>query len=429
MLPGEAGLGDEPRFDGLYCGAPLPPPNLGIPGSIRRTAVVVLSDGGDEHSRSTYADTLVNTWASTVPIFSVAVGDALEPRRRSVGRLGTMANRQRLRAYSEALENRLGQLAHISGGRLVLGRGRARVREAFDEVVKMLRSSYLVGYNAPPEDGSGGIAGLSWHRVDVEIPEHDVELFVRPGYYRSLFDTEGAKQIVRGAPAMIAAGQVAEALEQLDLAARLDPGYWPIYLQRARAFMRDDRLEKARDDLLTTLDLRPGLATAHALLADTAFELGDWELAWYHGIRAGQDGIDVTPLLRRLTGVSEAPPDVAQQLRAVRIFVDVGPTPDELDQATLLALLRALRREMSAATDIALVSELVYANASVILEAEEVKGRPRRFKGELVVNGDPYDTMHREKLEIDDLDDPDEIAAGVAEAAQKVRDWIEKERR
>lgn len=431
MLPGEAGLGDEPRFDGLYCGAPLPPPNLGIPGSIRRTAVVLLSDGGDEHSRSTYADTLVNTWASTVPIFSVAVGDALEPRRRSVGRLGTMANRQyrRLRAYSEALENRLGQLAHISGGRLVLGRGRARVREAFDEVVKMLRSSYLVGYNAPPEDGSGGIAGLSWHRVDVEIPEHDVELFVRPGYYRSLFDTEGAKQIVRGAPAMIAAGQVAEALEQLDLAARLDPGYWPIYLQRARAFMRDDRLEKARDDLLTTLDLRPGLATAHALLADTAFELGDWELAWYHGIRAGQDGIDVTPLLRRLTGVSEAPPDVAQQLRAVRIFVDVGPTPDELDQATLLALLRALRREMSAATDIALVSELVYANASVILEAEEVKGRPRRFKGELVVNGGPYDTIHREKLEIDDLDDPDEIVAGVAKAAQKVRDWIEKERR
>ena len=111
MLPGEAELGDEPRFDGLYCGAPLPPPNLGIPGSIRRTAVVLLSDGGDEHSRSTYADTLVNTWASTVPIFSVAVGDALEPRRRSVGQLGAMANRRyrRLRAYSEALENRLGQ--------------------------------------------------------------------------------------------------------------------------------------------------------------------------------------------------------------------------------------------------------------------------------------------------------------------------------
>ena len=73
---------------------------------------------------------------------------------------------RRMRAYSEALENRLGQLAHITGGRLVLGRGRERVREAFDEVVKMLRSSYLVGYNAPPEAGSGGTAGLSWHRVD-----------------------------------------------------------------------------------------------------------------------------------------------------------------------------------------------------------------------------------------------------------------------
>ena len=431
ILPGDDGFGDEPRFDGSYCGAPLPSPHLGIPGSIRRTALVVLSDGGDEHSLSTYADTLVSSWSSTVPIFSVAVGDALAPRRRSVGGLGTRTNRmyRRIRAHSEALENRLGQLAHITGGRLILGRGRDRVQEAFDEVVKMLRSSYLVGYNAPPEDGNTGIFSLSWHRVDVEILDHDVELFVRPGYYRSPYDTDGAARIVREAPALVAAGRHVEALEQLDLAVHLDPGYWPIYLQRARALLRNDRLEEARDDLLRTLDLRPGLGSAHELLADTAFELGDWELAWYQGIRAAHDGIDVTPLLRRLMTVSEAPPNLTQQLRAVRIFVDVGPTPDELDQGTLIELLRVLRREMSAATDIALVSESVYANAAVILEVEEVKGRPRKLEGNLVINGGPYDAMHREKLEIDNLDDPDEIADGVTKAAQKMREWSEKERR
>ena len=92
MLPGENGLGDDLRFDGLYCGSPLPLPNFGVPGSVRRTALVVLSDGGDEHSRSTYADTLVSAWSSMVPIFSVAVGDALEPRRRSVDRLGSTRN-------------------------------------------------------------------------------------------------------------------------------------------------------------------------------------------------------------------------------------------------------------------------------------------------------------------------------------------------
>ncbi len=428
ILPGDSELVDDPRFDGPYCGAPLPSPNLGIPGSIRRTALVVLSDGGDEHSVSTYADTLVSSWSGTVPIFSVAVGDALEPRRRVIRGVGSRATRRyrRMRAYSEALEGRLGQLAHITGGRLILGRGRDSVQDAFDEVVKMLRSSYLVGYNAPPEDGDAGTFGLSWHRVDVEIRDHDVELFVRPGYYRSLYDTDGAAQIVREAPALVAAGRHREALEQLDLAARLDPGYWPIYFQRARVLLRDDRLEEARHDLLRTLDLRPGLGSAHRLLADTAFELGDWELAWYHGIRAAHDGLDVMPLLRRLMAVSEAPADLAQQLQAVRIFVDVGPTPDELDQATLIELLRALRREMSAASDIALVSESVYADAAVILEVEEVKGRPRKLEGDLVINGERYDAMHREKLEIDDLDDTDEIAAGVAKAAQKVREWIKK---
>ena len=430
LVPGASG-GSDWRFDGPYCGAPLPPPNLGVPGSVRRTAVVVLSDGGDEHSLSTYADTLVNAWSGPVPIFSVAVGEALEPRRRSVGGVGTRRNRfyRVLRARSEALENRLGQLAHITGGRLVLGRGRERVREAFDEVVKMLRSSYLIGYNAPPEAGGAGPSGLSWHAIDVEIPDHDVELFVRPGYYRNLYDTDGAAQIVREAPGLVAGGRHADALEQLDLALRLDPGYWPIYLQRARALLQGGRREEARDDLLTTLDLRPGLSSAHVLLADTAFELGDWQLAWYHAIRAAQDGIDVTPLLRALIDVSEAPVDLAEQLRAVRIAVDIGATPDELDQATMLELLRALRREMSAASDIALVSRSNYANAAVILEVEEVKDRPRKLEGELVVNGGPYDAMRREKLEIDNLDDAGEIAAGVAEAAQKVREWIENNRR
>lgn len=437
MPPEDSELGDDRRFDGRNCGAPLPPPSLGIPGSVRRTALVLLSDGGDEHSASTYADTLVSSWSSTVPIFSIAVGDALDPRRRGFSGAGNIrfsdsgirANRlfRWRRAYSEELQKRLGQLARITGGRLVLGYGRETVREAFEEVVKMLRSSYLVGYNAPAEDGGSGVSGLSWHRVDVVIPDQDADLFVRPGYYRNLYDTMGADQIVRESLALVAAEHHAEALKQLDLAVRLDPGYWPIYLQRARALLRAERLGEARDDLLTTLDLRPELGLVHKLLADTALKLGDSQLAWYHAIRAGQDGVDVTSVRHGLMRVSEAPSNLAQQLNAVRVFVDVGPPPDEFDQSMLLELLRVLRREMSVATDIALVSQPSYATAAVILEAGEITGQPRRLEGKLVINGRATTGVIREeKFEINDLDDPNDIVNGISEAAQKMREWIQK---
>tara|TARA_B100001146_G_scaffold216718_1_gene220458 strand:+ start:746 stop:2614 length:1869 start_codon:yes stop_codon:yes gene_type:complete len=434
-LPGDQGSNDYLRVDGDNCGSPLPPASLGIPGSVRRTAVVVLSDGGDEHSEATYADTLVNAWSNTVPIFSIGVGDALEPstRRFRDNRLTMLGDSFRsarllrwLRGYSKELQKRLRFLSEITGGRLVLGNGPATVRDAFDEVVNMLRSSYLVGYNQPAGNVSPGISGLSWHQVDVEILDEDASFFVRPGYYRDLYDSGGAEQIVRESLELIAAGRHAEAVKQLDLAARLDPDYWPIYLHRARSLLRTDRLEDARDDLLATLELRPELGLAHELLADTVFRLGNFKLAWYHTIRAAQDGIDMVPLVSELMGVSEGPPDLAKQLSAVRIFVDVGPPAVEIDQATLLELLRVLRSEMSVATDIALVSNSSDATADLILEAQVVRGRPRKLEGKLVVRGGPREAIREEKLEIDDLDDQGKIVSGISKAAHEMRVWIQK---
>ena len=434
-LPGDQGSNDYLRVDGDNCGSPLPPASMGIPGSVRRTAVVVLSDGGDEHSEATYADTLVNAWSNTVPIFSIGVGDALEPstRRWRDNRLTMLGDSFRsarllrwLRGYSKELQKRLRFLSEITGGRLVLGNGPATVRDAFDEVVKMLRSSYLVGYNQPAGNVSPGISGLSWHQVDVEILDEDASFFVRPGYYRDLYDSGGAEQIVRESLELIAAGRHAEAVKQLDLAARLDPDYWPIYLHRARSLLRTDRLEDARDDLLATLEFRPELGLAHELLADTVFRLGNFKLAWYHTIRAAQDGIDMVPLVSELMGVSEGPPDLAKQLSAVRIFVDVGPPAVEIDQATLLELLRVLRSEMSVATDIALVSNSSDATADLILEAQVVRGRPRKLEGKLVVRGGPREAIREEKLEIDDLDDQGKIVSGISKAAHEMRVWIQK---
>lgn len=417
----------EEGYDGDGCGRPLPPPGLGVPGTVRRTAVVVLSDGGDEHSLATFAETLGVVWADPVPIFAVAIGDAVPPRRR--GRVRSLASRyersfRRRRDVAQALAGRLGYLAHISGGRLIVGGDSDTLGESFATVVQMLRSSYLVGYR-PPQDLEGvSRGGLVWHPVELSIPGRDVEVFARPGYYRRLVDTDGARQIVLETREQVERGQPAAVLPMLDFALGLDPDYWPALLQRARVRLRIDDRAGARDDLLRLLELRPGTAPAHELLARTAYQLGEYPLAWKHAVRAHQSGLSVTALLRALEESSEPPSDLQTQLRATRTFVDIGATPDQLDQGTLMEVLRAMREAISRAPDLALIAPWSAAEVGIILDVEEVDGSPRRLEGEFVLTYAPYLAWEDENVVIENLDDPISVAAGIDRALAKARELI-----
>ncbi|MFQ5742579.1 MAG: VWA domain-containing protein [Acidobacteriota bacterium] len=421
----------ETGYEGIFCGAPLPPPDPEIPGSVRRTALVILSDGGDAHSVATYADTLVDIWATTVPIFPVAIGQALPPKRRRIGNIGDRgaARYRQMYAYSKGLEKRLDQLAHITGGRLILGTGRRNVAESFEEVVRMLRSSYLIGYHPPAEEVSSPKASMAWHDIRLESSRRHLQLFVRPGYDRNRAGTQGAKKIVAAVPELIADGRAIEAIEQLNLALRLDGTYWPAYLQRARALIHLGRLEQAQTDLLRLLDLRPDASIARGLLADTAYHAGDFESAWYHLIRAHHGGIDVGPLLAELRSTQAPPEDLQEQLLAPRVFVDAGPTPAGLDQTALLEVLRSLRKEISASPDVGLTSWVVLANYSLLLEADEVRGTPRRLEGKLVIYSAPGEVAHRQDLEIPNLDDRHSVEASISVAFEKLRRWLLKKPR
>ncbi len=421
--PRDLAAWSEAAYDGDACGTPLPPRSLGIPDTVRRTAVVVLSDGGDEHSLATYADTLVNAWSYPAPIFAVAIGDALGPRRRGVARPGTLRARRlrRMQQFADELESRLDHLAHISGGRLILGRDRDDVREEFAAVVGMLRSTYLIGYYPPEEDMSVARGGLVWHGVTLQSTRDDLDILVRPGYYRRLVDTRAAEQAVRVAVGLLDEGQPEAAIERLEGAVLLDAGYWPSYVVRGRAHLAIDQPERARDDLARALDLRPGLGSVHALLARTAHDLQEYDLAWYHAIRAHQDGLTVAALLRALQETADPPADLDEQLQASRLFVDVAPTPDALDQATMLEILRDLRQQISDAPDIALITRQNDADAGLVLAVDKLEGSPRKLEGDLVLYFAPYQEWEREKLEIADVDDPLSVSDGLAEALGKVR--------
>jgi VWFA-related protein len=417
-------------YDGPGCGAPLPPRALGIPGAVRRTALVVLSDGGDEHSRAGFAETLGVAWSDPVPIFAVAIGDALPPRRDRRLRVGSEYARsfRRRGDIAQALTGRLGYLAHISGGRLILGGDSDTLGESFDTVVQMLRSSYLVGYKPPDVDDAVSRGGLEWHPVDIAVPRREVEVFARPGYYRRLVDMEGAERIVRETVDDVREGPPDSVLPLLDFALRLDPEYWPAWLQRARARARAGDLSGARDDLLRVLELRPGTLDAHYLLANVAYDLSEYDLAWQQAVRAHRGGALVTTLLRALEEVSEPPADLQQQLRAPATFVDIGATPDELDQGTMLEVLRALRRAVSDAPDLALMAPWNAADLGIILDVEEVGGSPRRLSGEFVLTYAPYLSWEDENVEITDLDDPAAVAEGLGRALDKVRALVAEQR-
>jgi hypothetical protein len=144
------------------CGEPLPGGARYDPSNARRRALLVLSDGADKNSDASFYEVLQAARSASVPVFPVAMGYARDDPK---------------------LMGNLEELARATGGRLITETAPGRVGEAYDEVVTLLRSFYLIGYdpgfdrNDPTEEGR-------WHDVRVELRRPNFEPLVRPGYYR-----------------------------------------------------------------------------------------------------------------------------------------------------------------------------------------------------------------------------------------------------
>jgi len=145
------------------CGDPLPAGTQTTAANARRKALLLLSDGADMDSEAGFYDALGAARAASVPVFPVAMGYA----------------------YSEPdLLEHLAELARATGGRMIENTRPGELGESYDQVVTLLRSYYLIGYDpgisgAHPEGGRA-----RWHDVRVELRRPNFEALVRPGYYR-----------------------------------------------------------------------------------------------------------------------------------------------------------------------------------------------------------------------------------------------------
>lgn len=123
-----------------------------------RKALILVSDGGDNASRSTLEQVLMKARRSNVTIYTVGLFDPDDPDRNP---------------------KVLKSLAESTGGERFLPRSPSELVEACERIARELRSGYTIGYPPPDRDGV-------FHRTRVEVvPGRGEKLQVRtrPGYF------------------------------------------------------------------------------------------------------------------------------------------------------------------------------------------------------------------------------------------------------
>jgi len=126
-----------------------------------RKALILISDGGDNASRSSLEDILSKARHSHVTIFTVGLFDPDDPDRNP----GVLKS-----------------LAELSGGERFLPASPSALIKSCERIARELRSGYTVGYTPPDRDGL-------YHRVKVDVvPVHGekVQVRTRPGYFAAV---------------------------------------------------------------------------------------------------------------------------------------------------------------------------------------------------------------------------------------------------
>lgn len=132
---------------------------------IARRALLVISDGMDNHSRYSKAELLRAAVESDVRICTVAIGSS----RAGIKGI-PLAEAQGGLAFMETL-------AAKTGGMSTRLRNDEDPSAAVSKIAKAIRSQYVIGYQGPDADSSG-----RWHRVQVKVNLNRANVYARSGY-------------------------------------------------------------------------------------------------------------------------------------------------------------------------------------------------------------------------------------------------------
>jgi Ca-activated chloride channel homolog len=127
-----------------------------------RHVIVAVSDGGDTTSSKKYGDAFRSAQNADAIVYPILVKPITNDAGRNLG-------------GERALES----LASGTGGRVFQPSGAAELDAAFNEILRDLRTQYLVAYyphNLPPD-------APPFHPVRVELSRKDLRVTTRTGYY------------------------------------------------------------------------------------------------------------------------------------------------------------------------------------------------------------------------------------------------------
>lgn len=131
-----------------------------------RRALLVVSDGIDNHSQYTVRELMQVAMEADVQIYTIAVDEA--PRNRKPIELQEYARGQAL----------LADLAERTGGLYFPVRGAADIGVAVATIQRAIRNEYVLGYQPSGADTDG-----KWHAIRVHLEVPDARVAARRGYY------------------------------------------------------------------------------------------------------------------------------------------------------------------------------------------------------------------------------------------------------
>ncbi len=129
--------------------------------SMQRTAVVVLTDGVDTHSRLTPGEVSGIASGIDVPVYVMALMSSIDDPRM-------------FDDPDSATDGGLRDLARWTGGELYTMSAPAHTSQAAREIVSELRHQYLLAFEASPRPG--------WRSLEIKARSRDVTVRARSGY-------------------------------------------------------------------------------------------------------------------------------------------------------------------------------------------------------------------------------------------------------
>lgn len=127
--------------------------------TLRRQALIVLSDGEDSASRVAFEEVHTEVQSAGVLVYSISI--RMDERGRPLPPLHEFA-----------------QLANDSGGRVVAVRDVTTLDAVYTDIATELRHMYRLAYVPAAAMRTG-----RWHAVSVRVLDHDARVRTRAGYY------------------------------------------------------------------------------------------------------------------------------------------------------------------------------------------------------------------------------------------------------